>query len=240
MGSTACKTYILYFATLGQHDSRELWVANRISTLETSPDKPEGKYHTHLMLQFCSRVCRNTKGFCFEGILPNVSSNDLCGDGLGGKRPQVSVNRGMFYAYADKIGTARDEEGKPCVDGNYYPAWEDGRQHYKYQVLGRWPETLWKQRKLTHAMYEEYLFLCRDGVLPRIGAGEVGQPFSAHARDVFSLKREVQQRRKLKTRKETRTRTAQGQRGTRVGRGRGGGRRRRHAPGLHRDSGGHE
>ena len=34
-------------------------------------------------------------------------------------------------------------------------------------MLGKWPEVLWKQGKLTHDVYEEYIFLCRDGVLPR-------------------------------------------------------------------------
>jgi hypothetical protein len=36
-----------------------------------------------------------------------------------------------------------------------------------YPVKGRWPENLWKARKLTHEKYEAYLFACRDGVLPR-------------------------------------------------------------------------
>ncbi len=34
-------------------------------------------------------------------------------------------------------------------------------------MLGRWPESLWKARKLTHEKYEEYLIACRDGVLQR-------------------------------------------------------------------------
>ena len=36
-----------------------------------------------------------------------------------------------------------------------------------YQVKGAWAETLWKKLKLTHAKYEEYLFLTRDGVVSR-------------------------------------------------------------------------
>ena len=36
-----------------------------------------------------------------------------------------------------------------------------------YQVLGKWPETLWKQRKLSAELSDEYLFLMRDGVLAR-------------------------------------------------------------------------
>ena len=36
-----------------------------------------------------------------------------------------------------------------------------------YQVLGKWPEMLWKQRKLSTERYEDYLYLTRDGVLAR-------------------------------------------------------------------------
>ena len=36
-----------------------------------------------------------------------------------------------------------------------------------YQVLGKWPETLWKQLKLSTELSDEYLFLMRDGVLAR-------------------------------------------------------------------------
>ena len=48
------------------------------------------------------------------------------------------------------------------VAANYEPCWTNCKD--KYQVLGAWPEKLWKQRKLTTAKYEEYLFLTRDGV----------------------------------------------------------------------------
>jgi hypothetical protein len=34
-------------------------------------------------------------------------------------------------------------------------------------VRGKWPETLWKQRTLDHAKYQEYLFAARDGVVAR-------------------------------------------------------------------------
>ena len=36
-----------------------------------------------------------------------------------------------------------------------------------YEVSGKWPERLWKQRKLSHPKYKEYLYETRDGVLPR-------------------------------------------------------------------------
>jgi len=37
----------------------------------------------------------------------------------------------------------------------------------RYQVFGKWCENLWKQRKLSHERYEEYLFFTRDGVVSR-------------------------------------------------------------------------
>ena len=77
----------------------------------------------------------------------------------------MSINRSMFYVWADKIGTQTDEKGAACVYGNYAPCWVPGG--FKYQVVGRWPENLWKQRKLTHKTYDDYLFLCRDNVLGR-------------------------------------------------------------------------
>jgi hypothetical protein len=33
-----------------------------------------------------------------------------------------------------------------------------------YQVLGKWPETLWKKYKITGTVYEDLLFKTRDGV----------------------------------------------------------------------------
>lgn len=36
-----------------------------------------------------------------------------------------------------------------------------------YQVLGAWPEKLWKRQKLSSEQYREYLFLTRDGVVSR-------------------------------------------------------------------------
>ena len=49
------------------------------------------------------------------------------------------------------------------VAANYEPCWT--RAIRSYQVLGKWPEALWKQRKLSTEQYEEYLYLTRDGVL---------------------------------------------------------------------------
>jgi hypothetical protein len=48
---------------------------------------------------------------------------------------------------------------------NYWPAWT--KESKTYQVLGKWPETLWKQYKLSNATYEDYLFKARDGVPAR-------------------------------------------------------------------------
>ena len=89
------------------------------ATLEHSKRQ---KKHIHVMLQFRQEVDRNSKYFSFEGIAPNASTNDLCGEGLKGKFPQRSVDRGMFYVFADKVGTARDERGEICVGGTTTPA----------------------------------------------------------------------------------------------------------------------
>ena len=128
------------------------------ATLETNAD---GSPHARVMLQFLASVDRGASGFAFEGLRPNVSPNDLLGEGVCRKKKQLSIDR-AFYVWADKEGTQRDEHGALCVLGNYAPCWTDAA--YRYQVLGAWPEKLWKHRKLSHRKYEEYLYLCRDGV----------------------------------------------------------------------------
>lgn len=122
-------------------------------------------FHAHVMIQFLSSVDRSAAAFVFCNIKPNVHPTDLCGEGLCRKKLQVSMDRGFFYVWADKIGTVRDSAGHLCVAGNYAPVWTD--ECYRYQVLGAWPEKLWKQRKLTTEMYKQYLFLARDGVVAR-------------------------------------------------------------------------
>ena len=51
------------------------------------------------------------------------------------------------------------------MDGNYAPAWTGSK--CKYQVMGAWPEKLWKQYKLAGEQYWEYLHLSRDGIPSR-------------------------------------------------------------------------
>ena len=108
---------------------------------------------------------KTVAGFVFEGVHPNASTLDLCGQGFCKRQPQQSINRGFFYCWADKIGTARDANGALCVAGNYAPCWTT--ESFTYEVKGAWPETLWKQRKLSTEAYKEYLYLTRDGVLAR-------------------------------------------------------------------------
>ena len=67
--------------------------------------------------------------------------------------------------HTPSLGTQRLADGSICVDGNYAPCWTDLK--CTYQVLGKWPETLWKQRKISHETYREYLHLSRDGVVSR-------------------------------------------------------------------------
>ncbi|CAE7446150.1 unnamed protein product [Symbiodinium microadriaticum] len=132
-------------------ESVKYWTA----TMET--DK-SGSLHMHIMVQFTqSRDC-STASFAFDGRRPNVSSHDYLGEGACKTRLQQSFDRGMFYVWANKVGTLH-------VVANYEPCWASAAQ--TYQVLENWPEALWKQRKLTHQQYEAYLYLTRDGVLAR-------------------------------------------------------------------------
>ena len=125
----------------------------------------KGKLHIHLMLQFTKAVDRSNRIFSFESMVPRADCNDLLGGGICRKRMQESINRGMFYCWADKIGTERDEEGRPCTAGNYEPAWTGAL--LSYPVKSRWAQDLWQAYKLTDNIYEDYLFKSRDGVLPK-------------------------------------------------------------------------
>ena len=141
----------------------EAWaVKHWASTMEANA---AGSHHLHLMLQFNTTVDVPGSRFIFDGRRPNVSSHDYLGEGFCKKKLQQSIDRGMFYVWANKCGTAQLPDGRLCVAGNYAPCWTAAPR--TYQVLGKWPETLWKQRKLETAQYEEYLFLTRDGVLAR-------------------------------------------------------------------------
>ena len=133
------------------------------ATLETTK---RGKLHVHLALQFNQKVDRTSRFYSFEGLAPRVDMEDFLGEGLNRKKMQLSINRIMFYCFADKLGTVRDSSGKECTSGNYFPVWVKGATS-TYAVPGRWPESLWKAHKLSHATYESYLHLCRDGVLSR-------------------------------------------------------------------------
>ena len=131
------------------------------ATLETNGDET---YHLHLMLQFFRAQDRSAPEFEFEDIIPNGHPNDLLGEGWGGKRQQVSLDRGFFYCWADKLGTAR-VRGEQCVAGNYTPAWTGDKQ--TYPVKGEWLDRLLKAYKLSFDTYESYLYLARDGVPSR-------------------------------------------------------------------------
>ena len=51
------------------------------------------------------------------------------------------------------------------MQGDFLPCWTQSLK--KCHVLGKWPETLWKQQKSTAAVCEELLYLSRDGVVSR-------------------------------------------------------------------------
>ena len=152
------------FVVWWESNYKSLGVKYWCATLETNT-RGNQAFHAHVMIQFTREVDITTFGFSFDGKKRRADANDLLGEGWGGRRFQQSVDRGFFYVWADKIGTVRDGAGKPCVTGNYAPCWEAGP--CSYPVPGRWPENLWKERKLTDETYDRYLFLTRDGVVSR-------------------------------------------------------------------------
>ena len=135
--------------------------------LRQAARKRQGQAHARLMLQFRQVQDKSSKSFVFERIFPNASSNDYLNEGMGRRNPQQSIDRAFFYVFASKIGTVLDEANAPCVAGNYMPAWVGTVGIDTYRVQGRWPEALWKHYKLEDHMYEQYLYLARDGVQAR-------------------------------------------------------------------------
>ena len=132
------------------------------ATLESNTS--EG-FHVHVMVQFTKVQRCTNRLFVFESLVPNAQTNDMCGEGWCKKRMQESIDRGMFYVWANKTSTVLDTEERQCVDGNYMPCWTSCK--CRYEVKGRWPERLWKQRKVSTSVYDEYLHLSRDGVVSR-------------------------------------------------------------------------
>ena len=160
----ACSVLLTYQGFTGLNDwarflafvrgSLETWGAKHwCATLERSD---AGKLHTHLALQFHRKVDRTVRSFAFEDHLPNASANDLLDEGVCRKKFQASVDRSFFYVWADKEGTQRDENGEPCVAGDRQPVWTAARS--RYQVLAKWCDNLWRSRKLSHEVYENYLY----------------------------------------------------------------------------------
>ena len=90
------------------------------------------------MLQFRSKVDRQSRGFCFEKLVPRAEANNTAeysGGGRGKRNVQDPIDRAMFYCWADKLGTQRDERGQPCTEGNYAPCWTDSE--IEYAVKGK-------------------------------------------------------------------------------------------------------
>ena len=148
------------------HQSLEKWGVQRWgATLEVC--ETDG-LHTHLVLQLGKKVDKTARSFTSEGLAPNVRQGDYLGEGLNRKRHQLSVGRGFFYVFADKVGTQREVDGRPCFEGNHVPVRVKAKKgQSRYAVLGKWCESLWKERKLDHETCEEHMYLTRDGVLSR-------------------------------------------------------------------------
>ena len=164
---TQWERFLIFF----EGNLREWRVKHWCATLEANR---EGKLHIHAMVQFTHKVDMMSKRFAFEGIAPNAGVNnkpgeDLLGEGLCRKSLQSSINRGMFYAFANKKGTARDAEGRPVVAGNYFPCWVDAKITYKVQA--RWCDSLWHAHKLDHDVYEDWAVGYILLVGPRVQAG---------------------------------------------------------------------
>lgn len=147
------------------HQNLAAWsVKHWRATCETCK---KGQLHVHLMLQFHKKRHTYSRAFTFEGIPPNASNNDYLNEGMDRRNPQQSIDRGFFYVFANKKGTARDEANEERVAGNYLPAWVDAADVFTYRVLAKWIDTLWRRYKLEDAVHEQYIYAAREGVQAR-------------------------------------------------------------------------
>ena len=143
---------------------RKEWkVQHWCATMEACEES--GNLHLHLMLQFVNQVDMRSTCFSFEGVRPNArpSWSDYLGEKFSTRSAQMSIDRGFFYVWADKIGTQRTAEGAICVDGDYAPVWTSSRK--RYRVQRKWAQSLWEARKLTHDVYDDLIFATRQSVV---------------------------------------------------------------------------
>ena len=135
------------------------------ATLEACPKTQ--RLHIHLMVEFhtAKDSGRTVADFKFENLGANASNTDYLGEGVrGGRNFRMSVDRGLFYVFVDKIGTIHRPCGSPCVCGNRGPAWAGMLSSYAPRGMGRWAENLFRKRLLTQTYYDELIVLCRDNV----------------------------------------------------------------------------
>ena len=95
-------------------------VKNWTATMEANA---AGTHHLHLMLQFNTTVDVPASRFIFDGRRPNVSSHDYLGEGLCKRKLQQSIDRGMFYVWANNcLAAGRSPlccwQLRPVLDGN--------------------------------------------------------------------------------------------------------------------------
>ena len=82
-----------------------------------------------MMFRFRGKVDVSFEIFAFlwagRRVLSNVRPDwsDLLGERFSGKFLNDPLARGFFYVWADKLGTCREEDGSPCEESNYKPAW---------------------------------------------------------------------------------------------------------------------
>eukprot|EP00438_Fugacium_kawagutii_P000439 Skav235947 [mRNA] locus=scaffold3392:100856:112339:- [translate_table: standard] len=114
--SITCLTQWARFACFVAQNLPRWKVNHWCATLETCKN---GRLHIHLMVQLHKARDCTSRAFAFEGIPPNTSAHDYLGEGMGRRNPQQSIDRGFFYVFASKLGTAKDEFNQECVVGNY-------------------------------------------------------------------------------------------------------------------------
>ena len=112
------------------------------ATMEESLRSEDRRFHLHVFMEFVDSVdWTSLRSVGFMNVLPHASPCQARGSNL-----REALNRGHFYAFANKIGTVR-------VETSGYAPWAD------YGVKGWWIDNLWTEHKLSHKVYLEYALL---------------------------------------------------------------------------------
>ena len=126
----------------------DAWTATAERSMQSDT---AGRLHFHAFVEFAKAVdWRSLQAMKWQDVLPNAAPCIA-----RGPAQRNLIDRGHFYAWADKVGTEK-------VQTSGWEPWAG------YRVRGQWLDDLWSHNKLGHATYVEYARRTRVGFAGRL------------------------------------------------------------------------